>query len=435
MTEPVVTDTALPDAPVPRVIVVAEHASLRFGGEAALPVHYFAGLRRRGVEAWLVVHARTRDELTAALPDDLARMHFLPDTAINRLAWRLSRYLPAQINYFTLGYISRIATQLAARRVVRDLVRRQGATVVHQPIPVSPREPSLLWRMGAPVVIGPMNGNMSYPPAFRGSVRGQGVIGRILTAARLLSRPLHGLMPGKLRAVLLLVANPRTRAGLPAGARGEVVELVENGVDLDLWQAAAPQLQVRGNGPARFVFMGRLVDWKAVDILLEAMVAMADTTATLDIIGDGDRRPALEAQARALGLDGRVRFAGWLSQADCSARLAAADALVLPSIYECGGAVVLEAMACARPVIATDWGGPADYLTADCGMLIAPESRAAMVSGFAAAMDRLAADPPLREALGRAGRQRVESEYSWARKIDTILGLYARAMAIAPRGR
>jgi hypothetical protein len=53
-----------------RICIVAEHASYRFGGEAILPAHYFARLRARGEEAWLVVHARTRDELEAAFPSD-----------------------------------------------------------------------------------------------------------------------------------------------------------------------------------------------------------------------------------------------------------------------------------------------------------------------------------------------------------------------------
>ncbi len=69
---------------------------------------------------------------------------------------------------------------------------------------------------------------------------------------------------------------------------------------------------------------------------------------------------------------GTIQFAGWLSQSDCKVRLNAADCLVLPSLFECGGAVVLEAMALGKPVIATAWGGPLDYLDADCGILVQP---------------------------------------------------------------
>lgn len=416
--------TELP-VPEPRVIIAAEHASLRFGGEAALPLHYFLGLRRRGVPAWLVVHERTRAELAGLLGVDFGRVTFLPDTALNRLCWRLGRRLPARLAYFTFGMVSRIATQLRARRVIRSLVRQHAATVVHQPIPVSPREPSLLHNMGAPVVIGPMNGNMSWPPAFRSQRRAAALFEWLRPLAGLA----HRLMPGKRRAALLLVANPRTAAGLPAAHGRAVHELVENGIDLALWTPMPPR-----NGAPHFLFMGRLVDWKAVDIALLALARLSDSGARLTVIGDGPMRPALEGMARDLGLSDRVRFAGWLGQADCVAQLADADALLLPSLFECGGAVVLEAMACARPVIATDWGGPADYLTPDCGVLIRPESHAALVAGFAEAMERLAGDPALRAQMGAAARVRAVAQFGWDDKITTMLGFYQEAATRSPRG-
>ena len=128
----------------PRILIVAESTSTRFGGEAALPWHYFRLLRDRGIEAWLVTHARTQNELLELLPGEASRFYFLPDTAFDKFCGRLSNYLPSQLFYITLGYMSRLKTQLAARRVVRQLVEEKQVDVVHQPIPVSPREPSLM---------------------------------------------------------------------------------------------------------------------------------------------------------------------------------------------------------------------------------------------------------------------------------------------------
>jgi len=407
----------------PRVLIVSEHASVKFGGEAILPWHYFRLLRRRGVEAWLVVHSRTREELTSLLPEEADRMYFMPDSRLNKLAWRLGRFLPSRVSYFTLGYASRLATQRASRKLARRLIAEHGVDVVHQPIPVSPREPSLLHGLGVPVVIGPMNGNMSFPPAFE-----KGASAMAVALARRGTNLMNRLMPGKLRASVLLVANERTRRGLPKGGRGEVVELVENGVDLEVW--SPPEERDRREGPARFAFLGRLVSWKAVDLLLEALARVeTDPLPELEILGDGSIRGELEAQAKRLGLGDRVRFLGWRSQAECASRLREADALVLPSLYECGGAVVLEAMACGRPVLATAWGGPADYLDDSCGILVQPDSRDALVAGLADGLTRLASDAELRDRLGRAGRDRVEREFDWAKKIDEILGVYQRATA------
>ena len=422
----------------PRVLIAAEHASARFGGEAALPLHYFRVLRGRGVPVWLLTHARTRAELSSLYPDD-ARIHYIEDTAWHRAMWRIGKRLPDAVAYATTGFLSRLSTQLAQRRMARRLVREHGIDVVHQPMPVSPREPSMLHGLGAPVLIGPMNGGMDYPPAFR---RQRGTVERILFAVgRASASALNRLMPGKRRAATLLVANRRTRDALPAGLAAEVVELVENGVDLGVWRAPPLPAGNVASSVTTFAYMGRLVDWKAVDLLLHAFArARAGAPMRLWILGDGAERDRLEALCRELGIlgteaqaVGAVFFHGWLAQSACAERLGEADVLVLPSLLECGGAVVLEAMSMAKPVIATAWGGPLDYLDSSCGVLVPPESREAIVSGFAAAMVELAASAPMRGRLGAAGQRKVRREFDWDAKIDRMLELYGDAIRRSDR--
>lgn len=408
-----------------RVLLVAEHASQAFGGEAALPLHYFRCLLRRGIPVWLIVHERTRPELEKILPEAAGRIRYVPDTRFIRLMSKMGRRLPPQVSYVTFGYASRTVSQLRATRLARNLVRQEAITVVHQVIPVSPREPSLLWNVGAPVVMGPMNGNMAYPEGFDGSVKGKRAISRFLTLGRNVSAQLHRIMPGKIRAAALLAANERTAKALPARARGDTMLMPENGVDLSVW--SPPQGRSGRTGPVRFVFMGRLVDWKATDVLVEAMMRLPpDLRVHLEIIGDGPMRPSLVEAVEAAGLSDRVTFAGWMPQARCAQRIAEADALVLPSIYECGGAVVLEAMACGLPVIATAWGGPLDYIDENCGILVPPASREALVTGFAEAMTRLSSDGALRQRMGAAGRARIVSNFDWEKKTDDIVDIYRR---------
>lgn len=418
----------------PRVVIVAEHASARFGGEAALPLHYFRVLRRRGVPVWLITHARTRDELIKLYPAD-PHVLYIEDTAWHRAMWRVGKWMPARISYFTVGFLSRFSTQLTQRRLVKRLVREQGITVVHQPMPVSPREPSMLYGFGVPVVIGPMNGGMDYPPGFQ---RHRGALERVLFGlGRASAALLNRLMPGKRHAALLLVANQRTRAALPAGVCTNIVEMVENGVDLSLWRPDKP-VAASSVGESldavTFAFMGRLVDWKAVDLLLRAFAkAAAARPMRLLILGDGVERSRLEALAIELGIAqapgalpsaGTVHFLGWLSQAECAQRLARVDALVLPSLLECGGAVVLEAMSLAKPVIATAWGGPLDYLDESCGILVPPQSQGKIIDGFRDAMVALAELSELRKRLGAHGLERVQRQFDWELKIDKMLDLY-----------
>jgi len=403
-----------------RVCIVAEHASKNFGGEAILPFHYFRILRRRRIDAFLIVHERTRTELTALFPDDLERLRFVADRPLQKLFFRVSKLLPRRIAESTFGLANQLLTQHAQRAILRKLIHSH--TIIHQPIPVSPRFPSLLSGLGAPLIIGSLNGGMEYPPAFR---HAESAASRFAIAlGRSLSNAVNAMLPGKRSAAIILVANQRTRAALPSGLRGRIVELAENAVDLAQWQL--PSTLPPPTEAAMFLFIGRLVDWKALEIVLEALAATP--AATLEVIGGGPMLGTWRAQAEVLGIANRVTFHGWLPQPDCVPHLARARALVLPSIYESGGAVVLEAMAMSRAVIATAWGGPADYLDEACGILVPPTSRAALVSGFAQAMQRLGENPAAATAMGNAGRAKVESTFDWETKVDAVLELYASVL-------
>ena len=409
-----------------KVVVVATNASTRFGGEAILPWHYFRLLRKRGVEAWLVAHERTRLELTALLPDEVDRMRFVPDRLAQIWLHKMSGPLPKRVTDITLGWAIGVYTSWMQRKIVRDLVAQHDVDVVHEPIPVSPRQPSLMSGVGAPVVIGPMNGGMNYPPAF---ARSQGILERgLMWSGRIASNALNAVFRGKREAAILLVANERTRQVLPRGIKGEVIELSENGVDLDVFRRAEGSRSQSGTVRPRFAFVGRLIEWKGVDLLLKATArALRRHDLELHIIGDGAIRPQLESLAAALGLGDRVVFHGFIPQHQCAKFLAGLDALVLPSLYECGGAVVLEAMATGLPVIATKWGGPADYVDETTGILIEPTGPESFISEIAEAMVRLAQSSELRARLGQAARKRVVAEFDWERKIDFILEIYARA--------
>lgn len=408
----------------PTILIVAEDASATFGGEAVLPLHYFRRLRTRGVEVFLVVHARNRDPILKLFPTQASRITFVPDTLLHKWLWAVTSRLPSVVGRVFTGPLLNLLTQFYTRRHAKRIIREKSISVVHQPTPVSPKALSLMFNLGAPVVFGPLNGGMSYPSGF---AHMEGRAGRgIVSFARRASALLHKLLPGKLRAHTVLVANDRTRRALPPGLRGNVVELVENGVDLKLWQPATPM--PHPNRPPRFIFTGRLVDWKAVDLLLRAFVTVhAQLGGTLDIVGDGVERTKLESLAADLGIRSAVTFHGWLPQESIAAMLHDSDIFVLPSIRECGGAVVLEAMAAGVPVIATRWGGPNDYLDEHTGILVDPTNPTQFPLDLAAAMLKLATNPQLRAQLSAAASVKVQQHFDWERKIDRILEIYAAA--------
>jgi glycosyltransferase involved in cell wall biosynthesis len=398
------------------------------GGEAAISFHYFRLLRARQVDVHLVAHQRNREELEQAFSEDRERLHLVSDSLLHLALFHIGWPLPNRVYRATFGGILQVISQAQQRRILRRLVRTRGISVVHQPSPVSPAEPSMIYGVGAPVVIGPMNGGMDYPPGFRDREnRWERIAVRL---GRSLRHVMNLLIPGKRRAAVLLVSNRRTRELLPR-TRAPVIELGENGVDLSLWRPRDGRSSpAPSEGGARFVYLGRLVDWKGVDLLLWAWAAARISPSTrLQIIGDGPMRERLVALRDRLGLAGSVEFVGHLPQQECGRRFREADALILPSLLECGGCAVLEAMAAGLAVIATGWGGPADYLDESCGILVSPTSRDGFIHGLARAIERLDSSPDLRREMGRAALRRAAA-FSWEAKIDRILETYRQAVHV-----
>ena len=410
-------------ADLPTVVIVAEGASARFGGQAILPLHYFRLLRARDVDAYLVVPERTREELEQTLPDDSERIFYVEDLLLQQLLWSACRLLPARVALHSIGTAMHLLTQMRQRRIVRRLVEQRGVEVVHEATPVSPKVPSMMFGLGVPVIIGPLNGGMDFPPGFEARQdRGERLF---MWGARGLSHLAHRVIPGKRKAARILVSNPRTRNALPRGACKDIAELVENGVDLELFSARTRRDR-DPEAPCRFVYLGRLVDWKGVDILLDAFArASQRTNMVLDVVGEGQESSALQEQARRLGLEQKVTFHGFVPQTECPDLLARADALVLTSLYECGGAVVLEAMAMGLPVIAPAWGGPMDYLDDETGRLVDPcGGRRIFQRRIEEALVELAEDRDLREQLGKRGAEKVREAFDWQQKIDAVLQHY-----------
>jgi glycosyltransferase involved in cell wall biosynthesis len=167
--------------------------------------------------------------------------------------------------------------------------------------------------------------------------------------------------------------------------------------------------------------MGRLVRQKGFDLLLEAFARCRTSHPrwTLRILGRGEERQALEAQARALNLGDAVEFAGVVKNPQD--HLAQSQLFVLSSRYEGFPNALLEAMASGLAVVATDCPtGPADIVTHDENGLLVP---AGDVGALAAAMDRLMSDAGERRRLGERARE-VQARFA----PETILAAWDRLL-------
>jgi len=138
-------------------------------------------------------------------------------------------------------------------------------------------------------------------------------------------------------------------------------------------------------------------------------------------------------EAAALDLTNRVHWHGALPAAGVAEVMRRSHVFCLPSVRESGGAVLLEAMACARPVIGLDFGGPAEVVDETVGWKVAMPDEATAIDGLALALREAWRQPDEAARRGQRARQRVLDAYTWAAKLDAAEALYARLPGDATR--
>lgn len=215
------------------------------------------------------------------------------------------------------------------------------------------------------------------------------------------NRDVVGLPGGKLRVVHYGLDQPPAPWGLPDG----------------------PELPARA--PV-LLAVGRLVRQKGIDLAIEALVRVREhhPRARLVVLGEGPLRMELTALARALRVDDAVSMPGRVG--DVSWWYRRASVLVHPARWEGFGLTLLEAMLCARPVVAASVSAvPEIVVDGETGLLVPPEDPEALAAAVCGLLD----DPGRASALGEAGLRRARQQFSVAQMTERTLEVYAEALA------
>lgn len=368
----------------------------------------------------LVTHVRNRPALEASgapLPgSDILYI----DTEwfagpLYRVACRLfpksehSVFLVSSLDYFVFDWA-------AFRTLRRRLAAGARWSVLHRVTPVTLAAPTWLGRLGLPTVIGPLNSGLADPPGFAAVMRQESTW---LIKIRGLARLLDAAIGSSRRAARILTATQTTLMALDPRQHSRCRMMPENGVDLTRFCPAPWPAPPAQGQPLRILFVGRLVPVKSLNLLLEAVARLKQMghAVRLDVIGDGPMRNEWVALSQRLALGGEIHFHGALPLAAVAARMQAAHVFCLPSVRESGGAVLLEAMACARPVIALDYGGPGEIVSDEVGARLPMHNPQQVIIDLVDVLADILAAPEVWRRKGEAGRRQVEQRYSWPAKI------------------
>lgn len=250
---------------------------------------------------------------------------------------------------------------------------------------------------------------------------------------RALAAPYSRLTRAFLRSVDGIIAgSPAMASGSPfLTAVPDRVRVIPYGIDPVPWQGS-PEVSRRAAflreryGTPLTLFVGRLVPYKGVEVLLEAFRYVSGS---LVLVGDGPLRSRLEATTASLGLAGRAHFVGPLGESELMDHFHAADVFVLPSITpnEAFGLVQLEAHACGVPVVSTDLPTGVPYANKHgvSGIVVRPGDRV----GLAAALRLLLEDEGLRWRLGGQARERQRREFSLDGMARSVLDYYQELLS------
>lgn len=247
----------------------------------------------------------------------------------------------------------------------------------------------------------------------------------LAAATWLLERPI----PFVFRGTPTIVVSESTKLDfVDRGMRAGMIEVVPNGIDVGFFTPAPGA--ARATRPT-VLYLGRLKRYKRIDLVVEALAALArlGLDVELQIGGDGEERDALREQARRLGIEDRVRFLGFVSEEEKREAFRSAWVHVLTSPKEGWGISNLEAAACGTASVASDSPGLRESVVhGETGMLV-PHGD---VPSLVAALASILRDGELRDRLGRQARTFAEP-FSWDRSADAVESFLFRV--VADRGR
>lgn len=305
-------------------------------------------------------------------------------------------------------------------------LQKQGRQwdIVHAVTPVSPKAYTRLHKLKRPILLGPWNGGLKIPAHFEDIMKQDA---SWIYSLRNLGKALDFLFGSTRHAAALLTATQATLDAIPKRYHSRCIPFLENGVDLDIFTPALWPPPPSATQPLEIVYVGRLLPFKGVPMLLKAIARFRQShPVKLTLIGEGPLQHDWQALTTELQLNDIVNWYGTACAAEIVQQLHQSHVLCLPSIRESGGAVLLEAMACARPVLSINFGGPGEVIDETVGALIEPDGVDAVIDGLVEQLHDIVQHPKKWQQRGITGRQRAEERYGWEDKIEQAIALYKR---------
>ncbi|MDP4142971.1 MAG: glycosyltransferase family 4 protein [Bacillota bacterium] len=318
-------------------------------------------------------------------------------------------------NVLNLIFISKTKNDILKRKLSIDKIK-----LIHCLNPAGIHSFNDLYKLGIPVVIGPLGGALLLPDGFK---RYQSIKNILRDAYYNYIKLFSSWRNYYVNSKKVIIGTQHLSQQLPLECIHKTTVLFDTTVDTEIFY---PKIRDNSNKIV-ILYCGRLELEKGCMLLLEAFKNLRNKgyfNIRLDMLGSGKRYSEIERFIKKNSLDECVNCIGAVSHDKIPEYMQNSHIFCLPTLREPGGTVILEAMSCELPIVTTNYGGPAFSVNKDCGIKIEPKSFDTFIEDLTSALEYLINNEDVRLAMGEKGRRRIIEEFSVKALENKIKNLY-----------
>lgn len=399
-----------------RVLLSAYACRPNAGSEPGFGWNWATHLAKRGMDVHVLVAKRNQEPVEAGLRvNSPSNLHF----SFVAVPFGLAKKNEA-VHY--------ALWQIAALKAARQLTKKFQFQIAHHVTYGSVHVPSQLWRLGIPLIFGPVGGAQTTPSSvlpYFGAEKPKERLRSAVTGALKFS-PFHRHSLQQMSWIL--AANGDTLRMLQALGCSNASLMCDTAIPTDYFAPAPRNFETR-SGPLRLLWVGRMLARKALPLALDALKA-ADTNATLTIAGDGMDPAAVHQMISERNLQQRVFWKGTrLTYQELRSAYTEHDAMLFTSLRDSFGSQLLEALAMGLPVITVDLHGARDFVPDDASLKVPVGNCQDTVRNFARAIERYdRLSPQARSGLSRKAWA-FANTLNWTERAEFTEKLYCEILS------
>ena len=402
-----------------RIILIAYDINPQYGSECEV-----ANIWLKIISQHHMIDVFTKEDHRADIQNAVyvnTRFHYIS----------LNRLLMAALNRLGLYNVLNAIFIREVKRMIKKEINLADMSVVHSLTPLGIHSWNDLYKLGVPVMAGPVIGAVRFPKGFSSILKFNYL--RSFLRELYYYHLMHNI-PGWKKyfqnAAHIIVGTEYVKQLLPKNRKGKISVIFDACVDTDKYFPSS-DLKASG-GVVKILFVGQLLAHKGILLLLEAAKGIAreyEGQFKITILGRGPLESIVKKEIIKNDLEDKVDLkTEYVNQNDLLKMYQNSDIFCLPAIKDAGGMVGLEAMACGLPVITSNCGGPGYVVTDECGIRINLTDHEGYVKDLKNALSYLIDNEHIRREMGAKARKRVEKLFSIESVKNKILGVYRNVL-------